>query len=533
MIADFLRQEKNNGTPFSFLIGAGCSRSAGIPLASELVDEINTSGRFDANISRLSEEQRSDYGQVMAVLDIKERQSLLGTYLQQAKVNWGHVALASMMKSGFISRALTFNFDNVLARACGLCSIYPATYDFVSGVTDKLGHIATPSIIHLHGQGHGLALLNSKRETEQHAFKLRPLLNDTLQRSSMLVIGYSGASDEVFPVLKDVAITGNRLFWIAYDSIPEPHVAELLEAKHELGEFFGGVDSDAFLIELANNLQCFPPPIIATPISHAKSEIAEIAEFPLRHTHGSYTVDLMAAVREFLDEVDAKISDEDFLGVQTTLKLIHSTVTEDDATNQRLSDQLRAAIYFELGKNTHRIADDLSNQDENESIANFRKAANYFEQSTKLAPDFRNAWNNLGVSRYEIAELTKQEDDYAAAISTYTDVTDRFPGYASSIQNCGSAYLGLALVTDNKAHYDCAYDHYRRAKEITPNQTYDFACFFAVTKDFVKAKENLEISVKAGTSPPTEYMRNDPDLAGLAQFEWFEDLIELAPVGDD
>ena len=38
-IAELVRQAKKNGTPYTILTGAGCSQSAGIPLADKLVEE--------------------------------------------------------------------------------------------------------------------------------------------------------------------------------------------------------------------------------------------------------------------------------------------------------------------------------------------------------------------------------------------------------------------------------------------------------------------------------------------------------------
>lgn len=100
----FITQEKDNGTPISVLTGAGVSRSAGIPVASELLTEVRDSNRYQANIAGLSEKQLGDYGTVMSALDYSERKALLGPYLSKAGVNWGQLALASMMEAGFVGR---------------------------------------------------------------------------------------------------------------------------------------------------------------------------------------------------------------------------------------------------------------------------------------------------------------------------------------------------------------------------------------------------------------------------------------------
>lgn len=100
----FIMQEKENGTPISVLTGAGVSRSAGIPVASELLAEVPESNRYQANVAGLSEKQLGDYGTVMSALDYQERKALLDPYLSSAGVNWGHLALASMMEAGVVGR---------------------------------------------------------------------------------------------------------------------------------------------------------------------------------------------------------------------------------------------------------------------------------------------------------------------------------------------------------------------------------------------------------------------------------------------
>jgi NAD-dependent SIR2 family protein deacetylase len=125
----------------AFLTGAGCSLSAGIPLAKALVEEIR--GKYPGEVERLVKpEQRRDYGACMGALAIDERKALLAPYLAKPKINWAHIALASLIRDGFVRRVLTFNFDSVLARACGLLGQYPATYDFGVSPSDQTDYLA-------------------------------------------------------------------------------------------------------------------------------------------------------------------------------------------------------------------------------------------------------------------------------------------------------------------------------------------------------------------------------------------------------
>jgi len=95
----------------AFLTGAGCSLTAGIPLAAQLVREIKD--KYPDEIKRLVKpEQQDDYGCCMGALALGERKELLEPYLRSAKINWAHIALASLIHAEHVRRVLSFNFDS-------------------------------------------------------------------------------------------------------------------------------------------------------------------------------------------------------------------------------------------------------------------------------------------------------------------------------------------------------------------------------------------------------------------------------------
>jgi hypothetical protein len=184
-LAWVMRIAKAEGRPFAVLTGAGCSKTAEVRLAGEIVDFVESSkyGLMIRVRESLSTLKGLEYGYVMSKLLPKERKAILTEVLKDAKVNWGHIALAALMKAEYVGRVLTFNFDSFLARASGINGMYPATYDFGVSSANNLQHVVTPSILHLHGQGHGPDLVN------------------TLNQSDLLVIGYGAKSDKAFPFL--------------------------------------------------------------------------------------------------------------------------------------------------------------------------------------------------------------------------------------------------------------------------------------------------------------------------------------------
>ena len=129
-LAQFMQSAKDEEKPYIFLTGAGCSVTAGIPLAKTIVEELNE--KFSLELKSLSVEERKDYGKCMECIEVSKRRIYLKKYIKEAKINWAHIALSCLIKEGYIRRVLTFNFDNLLARSCGLLGLYPATYDFTA-----------------------------------------------------------------------------------------------------------------------------------------------------------------------------------------------------------------------------------------------------------------------------------------------------------------------------------------------------------------------------------------------------------------
>src|ERR1700733_13210489 len=123
-IAEALRHAKDRGQSGTLLIGAGCSVSAGIPLASEFIEIIKK--EFPAAYNKA---KNKTYPECMGQLLPADRRHLISKYIDEAKINWAHIAIAQLIKYGYISRVLTTNFDPLISRACALVGLYPAIYD--------------------------------------------------------------------------------------------------------------------------------------------------------------------------------------------------------------------------------------------------------------------------------------------------------------------------------------------------------------------------------------------------------------------
>ena len=74
-LAKFMRLAKKAEKPFIFITGAGCSVTAGIPLAQKIVSELNE--KFALELKPLSDEDRRDYGKCMGRLETSKRREYL------------------------------------------------------------------------------------------------------------------------------------------------------------------------------------------------------------------------------------------------------------------------------------------------------------------------------------------------------------------------------------------------------------------------------------------------------------------------
>jgi hypothetical protein len=177
----------------SLLIGAGCSATAGVETAAGFVKLIEQ--RFKGAHERAAEKT---YPKCMAELSRGQQRDLIIEQVWQAKINWAHMAIAQLIRKGYVDRVLTTNFDLLVLRACAMLGEFPAVYDFAISQLFRPGELPERAIFHLHGQSTGFVLMNTDDEVKTHSQRLGPLFQDAGQARPWIVVGYSGDNDPVF-----------------------------------------------------------------------------------------------------------------------------------------------------------------------------------------------------------------------------------------------------------------------------------------------------------------------------------------------
>ncbi len=120
-------KKANLPSPIVFL-GAGASKTGGLPLASEIVEDILREYSGNPKISTLDESEQN-YPKLMECLTPHQRNELLKGYIDSAKINVTHIYLAQLMEHDYVDYVLTVNFDNLMLRALALFNAFYPTYD--------------------------------------------------------------------------------------------------------------------------------------------------------------------------------------------------------------------------------------------------------------------------------------------------------------------------------------------------------------------------------------------------------------------
>lgn len=262
-LAASLQEAKNSGGA-TLLVGAGISISAGIPSAQFLIEKaVEKYPNFFT-----SEEKNNpadmQYNHAMQKLSNVHRKELFKPYIGSAKLNFAHIAIAELLKQGFISRILTVNFDPLLIHACYMVGMYPfpAIYDLgaVSSLNAEL--LNNPCIVYLNGQHVGFVQRNTPDQFETHVDVLNQIVRSTGCTNTWIVAGYSGENDPLMTALANLRPYNNWLYWLEYSEqlcqsaegkTKDTH--QFLEQDEECKVIYG-CDADETFMEIAASLGC-------------------------------------------------------------------------------------------------------------------------------------------------------------------------------------------------------------------------------------------------------------------------------------
>ena len=270
---DFARRFSLRSVNLMWLLGAGASASAGIPTAGDMVWEFKQ--QMFISQRRVSPQAVADLSnpairsQLQGYVDSSgklpkpgapneyaalfeaaypaesDRRTYLDAKMAGAKLSYGHLALATLMRAQITRLVWTTNFDPLVADACA--KVYGGTGPLTSIALDapdlaaqSIGEGRWPIEVKLHGDFRSRQLKNTSDELRHQDQRLRHLLVDSCRRFGLIVVGYSGRDASIMEALEEALKHDGAypagMFWLHRgEDPPLDRVEQLLTRAKQAG----------------------------------------------------------------------------------------------------------------------------------------------------------------------------------------------------------------------------------------------------------------------------------------------------------
>lgn len=283
------------------LVGAGCSMTAGLPSAEEVVEflRMREAGVYEAAQRLRKGKARAagaaagavaepGYAELMQCLESRKRYRLFQRWVGVSSLNKAHLALAFLVWRRRIGRVFTTNFDDLVLRACSLYGVYPAVHDLAAmsrldaAGSDKLfkkTFVVEPAVFYLHGRHNGFEQIHHDGPAAMQAARLDGVIADSRDRL-WIVVGYSGESDPLFDTLEQAAGSGRGFYWVNRAPPAEPIRRALARQGAHYVEVPG---ADEFFSALAEKLSTRKEHWMRLPGAHVERVLGVLEARGERH----------------------------------------------------------------------------------------------------------------------------------------------------------------------------------------------------------------------------------------------------------
>ena len=485
-LAYLMKQAKEEGLPQPIVfLGAGASKTGGVPLASEIINDILEKYKDSPKIKSLNNEPKT-YAKLMECLTPFERNKLLKGYINNAKINVTHLYLAQLLIHGYVDYVLTVNFDNLMLRALALFNNFPATYDMAILKDLTTTSFKEKSVVYLHGQHHGLWLLNTTEEMEKVKEIIPPILNGIKDQRPWIFLGYSG-EDPIFEHIIKLGRFDNGLYWVTYnENNPNPTVCDgLLEKPNTNAHLIKGFDSDSFILKLNAELNLSQPEIIDKPFTSLKNTLQNIVDIDddehfkgVKERLEIAKTDVGSAINQF-EKGEIKLNktlkhdvDINLLKKQIINKIIKKDFNAEEIKSLQISskklknkdiDRLLGTLF----RNWAEFIKEQANSKNDEKLYN--QSIEKYETASILNPLDDATFNNWGNCITDLAKLKKDEDLFKVSFEKYKTALSLNPKLVESYDNWGIAIFELFQINNDKTLIEQSIEKYKKALEINPD----------------------------------------------------------------
>ncbi len=351
-----------------FLVGAGCSVTAGIPGATSIARHMvrQVAGRFelcssDDDIVVCYQALVAD-GQLdppvpvatgVALTDSTidwyrvyddmfrrhytapdDVRKLFAGLVKEANgaINWAHLCLGELVKQRFVSTVLTTNFDQLVLSGMMRAGVLPVVCDGVESLNRIAGAPEHAQLVELHGSRHTYLLRNSPEDVA--AVGTDPQASAAVQKlfqhaQAFVVVGYGGREDGIMDLLIQAAkaYDNKPIFWVSHSSKPDALGNKVLDflATSRNARLLLGQDADRFFLDLSRLLKVGAPSAIARPIEMIARVIRDLSASEI--TDGDIRAEIATAgvvlqrIREAADAIPLAQDVDGIIGQIRELRL--------------------------------------------------------------------------------------------------------------------------------------------------------------------------------------------------------------------
>lgn len=436
----------------------------------------------------------------------RERAERIKEYVDRArdsegrlKINWSHLLLATLVENGYVNRILTTNFDPLIVEALAVMGQPIRTYDLNTTGNYNPGSLDKASIIYLHGQMHSLFLANSGDELEKLQKLYPSVLQEAVQDSLLIVVGYSGGCDPVLDALADLTNFPRGLWWSDFGTAASPgsSVDRLFEKHGADCHLCEGHDSDSFMKKLViDGMKLDLPDEVLKPVTAIKKALERITRFPQGEmaepdpVHVS--LEMLCAMEEQLEQsapehvrTSSQTRETTKLEINITkataeelariLPLEMSSMTGDWVEFNRLRTNINAKPNSRIAQ---AIGDGLVRQASNstpDASLEFLMEAERIGVTPQMNPSLYMIWGNTLSQQARLKENTPEGDAlFEQSFLKYAEAIRLKPDMHETFNNWGEALAAHAKLkgdtAEGRTFFEQAIAKFSNAIQIKPNQ---------------------------------------------------------------
>ena len=500
-----------------FLIGAGCSHSAGIPLAGEIAQEcvIELARKYSGQdfrerpvdalrwlydnqkfkIDKYSE--KPNWSRLYSYIfeehfrsDTKQRE-IINRAIKRSdgRINWAHLCLGELVKTGYAHTVLTTNFDQLALQGIIYTGLLPVVADGLEALNRVSSKPDPPQIVYLHGSMHTYSPRSSTtavQEVSDH-LPMQGMLYQLLRDSQMLVVvGYGGGEEGIMELLIRAAeqFQNMQVYWAILEGESaslSSSTGKLLTKGHH--KYLVEIrDADTLFAEIMEGLGLGVPQWMQDPAAVLERQGEAFAE--TENTEAKIRIETyrkeVAEIRRLAREAKEDEPEKDVIAVlrlegKHEEALIRTRAMHD--SNDSSIWQMSAGSAYELGQTREDTA--LLK----ESVESWQRVLELVEKAAD-EKTWAKAQNDLGKTLLAWAELEQQQEHDFEAVAAFEEAVlafnaaleivakERDPldwaeaqyNLGNTLQALGEAKNDLEVLYSAKSSYESALEVYTRER---------------------------------------------------------------------